>query len=75
MGLIANLKFENGIYRCGKCLMRQPLIDNVPPSSCLFCGSQFTNWENLLNEVWRLQHDPINISVDNDDNGNEKIHP
>ena len=69
MGLTAKLiEFENGTYRCGKCKMRQPLTHGEPPVYCVFCGSQFYNWENIMNEKWRLENYGDNDIIDNSNN-------
>ena len=46
--MIAHLIEKNGQYYCSECMMRQNLDNNT----CKFCGRVFTNWEELMHQIF-----------------------
>ena len=51
--MIASLKERNNQWYCSKCMMRQSKLRNT----CSFCGSTFSNLENVLYKIMKERED------------------
>ena len=49
--MVSNLVKNNSYYYCSHCMMRQLQIN----PNCYFCGNYFSNWEEVMIELFKEQ--------------------